>query len=141
MYEISYGTNYEATKGLNKVEITKLIRKDIKAAFPGVKFTCRGGHSISVNIVSAPFAIVSREWVAFSKENPHVYNADLPRYTPETNKMIKDIQSIIGSYNYDGSDIQSDYFNVRFYSNVGVAYETEKAEKEAIVSSLVAVAS
>jgi hypothetical protein len=42
------------------------------------------------------------------------------RYTAEAVALRTAIEQIVSAYNYDGSDIQSDYFNVRFYSNVDI---------------------
>jgi hypothetical protein len=148
MYETTYGTKYEATKDLSRVEIAKLIRADIKAAvkagtLPAAKYsvTCQsysGGGSINIKVADVNkegFVLHNEARLRWDLENPHagLYNApsnvrDL--YSPEAVEMKKTLEGIMGAYNYDGSDIQSDYFNVRFYGGAEIDWRYADAQKE-----------
>lgn len=114
MYEKTYGAKYEQTKGLRRVEIAKLIRADIKAAvaageLPKVSYSVRasgGGNSIHVRIA----------W----KARPVGDRPAIERYTAETRALRSAVEQIVEAYNYDCSDLQSDYFDVRFYGSVDI---------------------
>lgn len=113
------GSKYQATKDLRTVEIAKLIRKDLKAAFPGVKFsvTCGSGHNaIDVEIKSLPHGVTT-------VRNPHyIPGSNDPakqcHTTEEAMAFEKQVEAVVNAYNFDRSDIQSDYFNVNFYESV-----------------------
>jgi hypothetical protein len=101
------GSKYEATKHLPGKDLPKLVRADLKAAFPRFKFSVRrrtfsGGSSIDVVIVRAPGLIVGP---VIAKDS-------------EAQLVLFRCKGIIEAYNYDHGDIMSDYFNVRFYSDV-----------------------
>ena len=148
MYETTYGTKYEATKGLSRVEIAKLIRADIKAAvkagtLPAAKYsvTCQsyaGGGSINIKVADVTkegFVLHNEARLRWDLENPHagLYNCpanvrDL--YSPEAVELKKTLEGIMAAYNYDGSDIQSDYFNVRFYGGAEFDWRWADAQKE-----------
>jgi len=110
--ERRYGDRYEATKDLRLKEIAKLVRKDLKAEFgPEWKFSVRtrsyaGGQSLDVDVKTAPTPLRSK----WGEENGF--------YTETGAKANEVIRSILDAYNYDGSDIMIDYFDVRFYSHV-----------------------
>lgn len=155
MYEISYGSKYESSKGLNRAEIAKLVRADIKAAvasgaLPKAKYSVRvksfsGGGSIDItfSFVEEPgFALFNAERLAFDIEHEHhVYSPD-PIYSERAREMTKKLEAILGAYNYDGSDSQVDYFNVRFYGHATPQWEWErdvrKVEEAAVRASMVA---
>jgi hypothetical protein len=153
MYEKTYGTKYEATKNLRRPEIAKLIREDIKAAvksgeLPKGKYSVRtesysGGGSINVTfsaLVGIPVHNV--ESLRWRTENPHASFGSEPanvreRYSPELLAVIKKLEAIHGAYNYDGSDVMTDYFDVRYYGSVSIDWEWEAATKEIEIAKIV----
>lgn len=111
MYEISYGEKYKETEDLSMVEIAKLVRAELKKAFPGFKFSVsnsRGCSALRVRMTGAPEGMVLEQEITdrYGKRN---------RPTAATQEILDKANALIQAYNYDGSEIQSDYFNVRFY--------------------------
>lgn len=126
----TYGTKYAATKDLTRVEVAKLIRAEIKAAvkdgsLPKATYsvTCErfsGGGAIRIEVSNVSgIRVHNVERLLFEHDQPHAY-CRMDRYSAEMTTAIAALEAILVSYNYDGSDIQSDYFNVRFYSSVRI---------------------
>jgi hypothetical protein len=97
------GTKYEATKDLDIAEVAKLVRKDLKEAYPRYKFSVRidrfsMGQSLDV--------VVS--------------NSGLSRHSDAANGLERKVKEIVDAYNFDDSDSMTDYFHVAFYSGVRV---------------------
>lgn len=128
---IAYGSKYE--KDLDGVEIARRIRMDIKAGIKagklpkGLKASVRTRKSslheaIDVVIKAAPGVTVSNpERVAFQAANP-MSRCELPRHTDAARALLATVEAIVGAYNFDGSDLQSDYHNVNFYGSVEFAW-------------------
>jgi hypothetical protein len=145
MYEISYGSKCQATKGLSRVEVAKLIRGDIKAAvkagtLPQATYSVRcHGSSIHVSLSALPFAVLSRDFYRLSPDASNVpegkhwswkvqedhFRPACHRYTPEALAARDAVTAIVEAYNFDGSEVQSDYFNVRFYKSIDLAEDGE----------------
>lgn len=129
------GSNYAQTADLDIKEVAKLIRKDLKTHYKGYKFSVRisgfsGGQSLGVVIKEIPdsLTLYNPEWLQQIRTTGH-YPYDLARNSPEAIQLCKDIRSIVQSYNYDGSDSQTDYFNVRFYTHVDFDSDLFEARK------------
>lgn len=122
-YNNEIGSKYEATKGMSRAEIAKLIRADLKAKFPEVKFSVRtenysGGGSIDVAVKVMP------EGMRLRNPNDRNPKTGLHQWmTDEAIEFEKAISAITDAYNFDHSDLQSDYFHVRFYSTVSFPRE------------------
>jgi hypothetical protein len=132
MYERSYGTKYQEffTDGKGEhvwrtaAEIAAQIRADIKAevaagALPKATYsvtseTYSGGRSIRVVIRDLPF----EAWV--EGEHPHWPGEKIEVLTPAAKEVQSKVQAIHRAYNYDGSEIQVDYFDVNYYGQVEV---------------------
>jgi len=135
-----YGHRYNDTKGLRLTEIAKLIRAEVKLAkklaklpaAPGavkladvigdtpaeIKIGVRtqyfsGGGSIDVNLSGIP-----QEWGWEMREDRYGYVVEMP--TEALKALAEALKGIMNSYNYDGSDSMTDYYDVRFYGHVGV---------------------
>lgn len=135
MYEITEGSRYQATRDLDIAEIAKLVRKDIKDAqvdglLPAdATFTVRidrfsGGQSLDITLTGMPDT-----WTYNAPGQEPNYAEYIPAhggYTVEAEEALGMMRRVLGSYNYDGSDTQSDYFNVRFYSSVNIQDEREQ---------------
>jgi hypothetical protein len=143
MYEISYGTKYEATKDLNRTAIAKLVREDIKAAvkagtLPRAKYSVRkrdyaGGGSIDISFshVEGDFVLFNEERVRFdiaTKDREFTY---MPIYSEQAKALTDALDAILNAYNFDGSESQVDYFHVRFYGHAKVEWQWEAEVRKA----------
>lgn len=113
MYSRSYGAKYD--RDLPNTEIARLIRADIKAAQkagwlpPTMKirtFQGSGGGSINVRALG-----VSREW---QRHDDTEFGWREIR-NPEAQELERRLDRILNSYNHDGSEMQMDYHDVRYY--------------------------
>jgi hypothetical protein len=124
------GSKYEATKGLDISAVAKLVRADIKAAIvageipAGTVCSVRcerysGGQSLSIYVTGfvGSARIDDEAMVDVARSN----GVPMPWLTRVAYNTIGALESIRAAYNYDRSDIQSDYFNVRFYGSVSFA--------------------
>lgn len=132
MYEKTYGSKHDETRNLDISEIAKLIRKDLKAAqaaghlpadatFSVTIDRFSGGQSLDVTILGMPDT-----WTYVSPGLEPNYAEYIPAHggqTDEATAAVRKIEGVVFAYNYDGSDTQSDYFDVRFYSNVKIRDE------------------
>lgn len=129
--ERTYSPKYK--EGMTSNDISKAIRKDLKEAFPKLKFSVRqdnGGYSTSISVEVKDFGYIT---AVKDKNDKYGYiRMDAP------NKLIDKIEMVANAYNYDGSDIYTDYFDVRYYLNVRYSGDTilegeedkERIEKE-----------
>ncbi len=141
MSTTTYGTKYAATKDLKRVEIAKLIRADIKAAvkagtLPKAKYsvTCEafsGGGSIDIRVSEAVgIRVYNADRLLFEHDEPHGSAIHHMFYSAEMTAVIEALDAIHASYNFNGSDIQSDYFHGRFYGDARpVTCETTREEE------------
>jgi hypothetical protein len=131
--DISYGEKYAATKNLSQVEVAKLIRSDIKAGvkagtLPKAKYsvTCdsySGGCSIYIRVSAVEgIPVYNADRLVFEHQDPHAY-CDMALYSVEMVGALKALDDIHASYNFDGSDTQSDYFHVRFYGRASLTFD------------------
>lgn len=141
MTDIVYGSKYE--HGLDTAEIAKRIRVDIKHAIQtgalpkGLKTSVRlrrfsGGSAIDAEVVGVPanFVILNPERLTYEREHPHSSGAmTFPIFTKEMYAVVDALKAIHVAYNYDGSDIMTDYFRVHFYGGVTVDYRLVEAER------------
>ena len=130
MYERFYGDKYNGK--LSTVEIAKLIRQDIKnhiemGCLPDAKYSVRskyfsGGSSIDVHVSNLEHKVYTPEMVHYLKlrEFPPI---GVTCYTKVAENLLNTVQKIMDQYNHDGSEIQSDYFDVNFYGHVAFDWE------------------
>jgi len=119
MYERHYGNNYD--ESLTNKQIAAKIRAWVKANYPGYKFsvTMSRGNAINCDMVECP-------------EHHYFYAVDdfgdvVVALQHET--MMKEIKAYGDSFNFDGSEIMVDYFDVNFYFWPGIAWNGP-AEKQ-----------
>lgn len=118
-----------------------MVRKDIQSAIksgnlPEMKVSVKikrfsGGSSIDAKIKDASFPIANAEYyerIALGEENTHAHMQNCNPLSDEARIAMKQIEQIINEYNFDGSDMMSDYFNVNFYSHVSTEWAIEKKE-------------
>jgi hypothetical protein len=126
------GSKYNETANLGISDIAKLVRTELKATYPNCKFSVTidrysGGQSMDVTIKSTDFNPFSSEFIAHLKSNNPLreWNANTqfvyqstPTYSKEYEELEQKVRAILNQYNYDDTDTQRDYFDVRFYSHV-----------------------
>jgi len=101
----------------------KVIRADLKAAFPDWKFSVRkdvNSHSsITVSILKSDLDFQWSSGYANTEQYMSI-NHYHPQVTFSGNSLtlIKEVIGTINKENWDRSDIQTDYFDVGFYVNV-----------------------
>lgn len=131
------GARYQETKHLSCVEVAKLIKRDIREAqragrLPAGKVSVRSnGRSIDAKLTPAdPRALVcanhARDMARGYGNGAHLCPSDAPcRATQRT------LDAIHFAYNYDGSDVERDYFDVRYYGHPYIAnVSTEEVARE-----------
>lgn len=149
MTETIYGSKY--SRDLDIAEIAKLVRADIKAAvkagtIPDAAYRVRisrfaGGQSLDVRVGN----ILERDgrpcvWVHNPRRlgedmarphgaNPHEFGMQI--FAPAIGAMLDAVKAIVGAYNFDGSDSQSDYYHVNFYGHVEMETAYEIAQRDA----------
>lgn len=139
------GTKYEATRDLDIAVIAKMVRADIKAAIAdgslpvGLKCSVAierfaGGKSLDVTVTAFPGQIETDEAVRYYASRD--WTADRPReiHTPAAKAAIAKLEEIRNAYNFDHSDIQSDYFHVRFYGDSTFSHEVVEASRSATIA-------
>jgi hypothetical protein len=138
------GSNYDST--LTTTDVAKKIReqvkglkkdgtipKDTKISVTSKYFS--GGSSISIYVKESPrLRFFNPEYFAFQsalKDGSKNLSSDRSpeRHSEEGQKILDLLKGIAESYNYDKSDIQTDYFNVNFYLHVETEYELERNEQ------------
>jgi hypothetical protein len=130
MYEITYGSKYESVKGLPLREITALMRKDVKAAVKAGELPADWKYSVTMKGGAIyPVATAPRPVYAADPDSyPFAFNYETGKYvtgyenrrTAEATEVYEVLTGILNSYNYNGSDVMTDYFNVNFYGYVRV---------------------
>lgn len=128
------GKHYKNTEDLSTAEISKLIKKELEIEFEDVaKFSVisdvfSGGSSINVSITDLSFIPYNQNFLQhleagksiheYDEAHKNHYNEYTSRFNDEFNKLVKKVESITNQYNFDDSDIQTDYFHVRYYKHV-----------------------
>ncbi|WP_267396185.1 MULTISPECIES: hypothetical protein [unclassified Sphingomonas] len=138
----SRGSKYEATRNLPLTEVAKRMRADIKAAqvagtlAVGLKVSVRVAHhtAIDVRVTAAPNGFAFHNPAALHHEHETRNGPWSPfhreRYSPEWKAAKDALEAIHRSYNRDNSDSMTDYFDVRFYGDVGIWWELERPTRE-----------
>lgn len=123
----------------------KMIRADIKAAIashhlPAGTYSVRisrfsGGQSLDVRISGLPFVVLSRERIARGVLEPHAYPSG-PLWSDVGAEVLRRVERIVGAYNRDQSDTQTDYFDVDFYGHVSFDGSWERAQRDAMAAQI-----
>lgn len=133
----AYGAKYDHTHTMDIADIARQIREDIKvarkiaklAAEPGalatidvlanapaqMKFGVRisrfsGGCALDIRVKNIP-----ADWWTERTDD----RGDVGKFaTPALKAVAAELRQIMDAYNHDGSDLLTDYFDVRFYGHV-----------------------
>ena len=139
-----YGAKYDYSYTLRTTDIAKLIREEIKLARKlakgnrsstpalidpigdapaSIKFSVRsqyfsGGSSIDIRLSGVPQAW---GWEKRADE----WGRERWMYTPAMKALMDELKKVMAAYNHDGSDIMTDYFDVRFYGSVETTWDED----------------
>lgn len=121
------GNKYEKVADKPLKDIAKMIKKEIKQEFPDIKVsvtsdTYTGGQSITAKIKEYPYELNTD---AFKEYKETDQRQTFKRWTRENNKphqrrtdkakdVLDGIKQIAYQYNYDNSNIQTDYYDKHF---------------------------
>ena len=126
-YERTYSTRYEETKELSHKELAKLIRKEVRIYMQqynkkykiSVKLSSYNSIDIYVEFVEIanPYSKGFTNSI-IANENSYMHNDCMHKmYNNEIITIIRDLENIRKAFNYDGSDLQTDYFDARYYGS------------------------
>ncbi|MEY2703525.1 MAG: Sinorhizobium phage phiM7 [Bacteroidota bacterium] len=95
------------------------IRKNLKEAFPGFKFSITKHHhsSICVSILESPLDF-SKDFEKNESGYIQLNQYYLDRYSHSD--ILKQMYNIINKGNFNDSDIQTDYFHVGFFVHFNI---------------------
>jgi hypothetical protein len=139
-----YGGRYDSA--LSTTDICKRIRQHLKnearknPLFTGARFSVRKEHhsSIRIEAVEMGFNPLNPEYIQLEKEHGKTFGES---WLSINGKAFMDrIEAIADSYNFDGSDVQSDYYHVNFYLHTAINFDFTRqcqAELEADLANMV----
>lgn len=139
-----YGAKCDHSYTLRTTDIAKLIREEIKLARKlakgaggstpavidpigdapaSIKFSVRsqyfsGGSSIDIRL-----SVVPQAW-GWEKRKDE-WGRERWMYTPAMKALMDELKKVMAAYNHDGSDIMTDYFDVRFYGSVETTWDED----------------
>ena len=122
------GNRHTETRDLDIAAIAKMVRADIRDSIKagnlpkGIKVSVRisrfsMGQSLDATVTACPVQVQTSDFIKHHATNPSEY-WEGPRYTRWAIAIRGHLQRIIAAYNRENVDTMSDYFDVRFYSNV-----------------------
>lgn len=114
------GSNY---KGQRPPEICELIRRWLRERYSRYKFSVTRSHydSIYIFLMEADFEPFTKEsGITTYKELNHYHLDKDTDITDRAREVMENVRSYAQSYNYDNSDIMTDYFDTNFYLNLGI---------------------
>lgn len=145
-----YGLKYNTVNETR--DIPAAIRRDIKAAvaagdLPRAKYSVRSrrsyGRAIDITVSAIPFPVLNtlrilqdefpRNWIV---ANTHTE----PLYNQQGLDLLHKLEAMMAAYNHDGCQLESDYFDVRFYGSVGFDWSELQRVKAAMVAAAKEVA-
>jgi hypothetical protein len=128
MYERTYGYRYDAHRTV--AQDAKLIRADIKMLVKAAMlptdwtYSVRSTHSSIRITATSPrptYAADPRQWEPqWNPESEKWVHAWVDKLTLEARAVHDALNELHHAYNHDGSDIQSDYFDVKYYGTAGL---------------------
>jgi hypothetical protein len=121
------GNKYKEVKNLTVVEIAKLVRKDLKQ-FNDCKFSVTSDYNtITVYLKDSPL------------NKLEVYDQSLElgwgdKVIAIEKNFRNKVKEILDQYNFNNSEIMTDYFHVNFYSHFYLDSNLENKYKDQLLS-------
>jgi len=136
------GSNYETWKHKPIKLVAKAVKAELKEAYPNIDVgvstkVFSGGREINVKIKSYPYGGFLEKEVIYSEMKNYPPDkipsyAYTWKYTKQAKEIVDNMKHILQSYNYDNSDMQTDYSETSFYGDVDFDWELMKVEEERI---------
>jgi len=128
------GSNYT---GLSTKETAKIIRQHLRGRFPEVKFSITSDYNrIDIEIKQSPYSNIKPD------QNMNFAPFQYKEWEKENNLELASIkeycEKLLRSYNYDDSDIQSDYFHTHYYDKVSIDYDYTQTEQIEVIKTDIA---
>lgn len=95
-------------------ERTREIKKELKQAFPKIKFSVVNRHSMEVDVAIMESDIDFSD-ILEDRTHTTVNHYWIDKNYPTHAELLKKIYAIVNKGNHDNSDIMTDYFDVGFY--------------------------
>ena len=110
------GSNFARTNEYDKGKILDNIRTWIKEAYPSCVFSVRkrDHNSFSVSLMAADFWPFKDHGALSGSINHYHFDND-DRLTDRCREVFANVVAYVQSWNFDDSDMMTDYFNVNFY--------------------------
>lgn len=114
------GKNYTGEHDLQK--LAKIFRDWLRKVYPACKFsvvTSRGYRTVEISLSVADFNPFTGE----NKKHYDISRYDVeedPELTDRAKDMFANIRNYVNTYNYDHSDLMSDYYDTNFYIHLGI---------------------
>lgn len=104
-------------------EVAARVKYYAKQRWPKFKFSVRtqyysGGASIHLTLLSGPVTAIigDREYISTCGDLKGYEN----EISNEVYNVVNDVCDYMRSYNYDNSDVMTDYFSVNFYTDINI---------------------
>jgi hypothetical protein len=121
------GNKYEEVKSLSVVKIAKLVRKDLKQ-FNDCKFSVTSDrNTISIYLKDSPLNRLE----IYDQSQELGWGGKVISIEKDLRKKVKEI---LDQYNYNNSEIMTDYFDVNFYSYFYLDSNLENKYKDQLLS-------
>lgn len=92
-----------------------------------------GTMSLTATISNLPFPCLDAETIAFEVLNPNTAHRR-DRQSPKVVELLSKLSAEAELFNYDKSEIETDYFDRAFYFHASLKHEEYEAEKLAVVN-------
>jgi len=127
MQQGKVGNKYQEVKSLSVVEIAKLVRKDLKQ-FNDCKFSVTSDrNTISIYLKDSPLNRLE----IYDQSQELGWGGKVISIEKYLRKKVK---KILDQYNYNNSEIMTDYFDVNFYSYFYLDSNLENKYKDQLLS-------
>ena len=127
MQQGKVGNKYQEVKSLSVVEIAKLVRKDLKQ-FSDCKFSVTSDrNTISIYLKDSPLNRLE----IYDQSQELGWGGKVISIEKDLRKKVKEI---LDQYNYNNSEIMTDYFDVNFYSYFYLDSDLENKYKDQLLS-------
>lgn len=121
VYEEYGWTGSRRDRYYSRKELKEIFAKWLKETYKGCTFSIRLSdyNSIVINLLKADFnPFVDEMLYSYSLSRYDIHND--PKLNARAKEMFTNIQSFCQSYNYDHSDLYSDYYDVGFYFSMKI---------------------
>jgi hypothetical protein len=127
MQQGKVGNKYQEVKSLSVVEIAKLVRKDLKQ-FNDCKFSVTSDrNTISIYLKDSPLNRLE----IYDQSQKLGWGGKVISIEKDLRKKVKEI---LDQYNYNNSEMMTDYFDVNFYSYFYLDSDLENKYKDQLLN-------